>query len=149
GLRRGLPARFWFSRFDARGPHLFLVVSVAAESAGAAREELSSAFAAYLSTEERGESMPESEVEARHAACWGKALAVVDRAPGFAEDGTFVSFEQPAAGYPFFLAGGAAGDGIWETLTEQSRWCVRELAKVAPRNATASALRWLGELDRQ
>jgi hypothetical protein len=149
-VRRGWPGtRFWFSRFDARGPHLFVVISANRQDTPVLVECISDRLTTYLAQQRGGEHMSQEEVEERHAACRGKSLCAVDREAGLAEEGTFRSFGHPIDGYPFFLMTGAAEDGIPELLSEQSLWSIQELAKVAPRNAVASSLHWLAEVDRQ
>ena len=94
---------FWFDRFDARGPHLSIVLTLA--KAGVA-ERVSSSLKRYLSDFPSTELLSLDEVTALHKACRGKMQCEADRLPELAENDTFLAYEHPAWDFPFSLSQG-------------------------------------------
>lgn len=150
--RTGDARAFWFTRFDARGPHVFATLTLAPGSgpARALRERLAERVAAFLAPDpdrsrSAGPAGSGSTLAARHAACRGKWMCALDRKPGMAREGTFAVFSHPAGGYPFSLAGRpSARPELWRLLDDLSFWTIARLD--AP---VTAALRWIAGLERQ
>lgn len=146
--------RFWFDRFDARGPHLFLLFSAAETGIDALRARLEALITGgleALAAEGPADDTPgAARIEELHAACRGKTLCAADRQPGLAADGSFVLDSQPADAYPFHLtpAHGPA-DTIWPRISALTNWTLEQRAAAGDEPATAAALRFMAGLDRQ
>jgi hypothetical protein len=144
---RGALRRVWSTRFDARGPHLFLLLGVDPAAAGAVRDEVAARVGAWLARHPSGEEIPLEERERRHAECRGKYLCPQDRAPGLAANNSWELAEQEPGGYPLWLfqrmAPGAEAE-FWEVAAELFHWSVEQ---VAAGGGTRAALEWMAAVD--
>jgi len=146
--RERLVDRFWFDRFDARGPHVFALFR-ARGVPEEVRSRLAEPLAAYLAASPSSEPLSREEAAARSTACRGKAQGAPDRLPGLADNNSCCFFEHPPGGYPYSLSAGLANeDELWEILTEQCFQVIAEIAE-APDSSPGAALCWLAELDRE
>lgn len=145
--RRGSLVRFWFDRFDARGPHIFAVLTIPAEIQRAVTMLLSTRITRHLATCPASDDLDPTELAARHAACQGKTLCEPDRYPGFAASDSFVIFEHESDGYPFCLSMGAADtDALWTLVSDLSLWAIDRLGATTDRLETA--VHWVATVDR-
>jgi hypothetical protein len=146
---QGLADRFWYDRFDARGPHVFALFSGPDEAAPETGRRLAARLDAYLA-ERPSAVVLEEELAARHAETRGKELCSADALPGLAGNNSYVLFEQPANGYPFaFAAGLENADEIWCLLDDLARAAVRQVASQPGTVPTGAAVRWIAGLDRE
>lgn len=134
---RDLCDRFWYTVFDARGPHVFAIFSLAREEGGDAedrkealegfvRERLEGWLEAHPSTE----TLDRSEVEERHRACRGKILSPLDEEPGLAANDSLELFDQPPDRYPFLHTRDMARAGeLWRELDAVSFWALDHLTE--------------------
>ncbi|HEX2093810.1 MAG TPA: lantibiotic dehydratase C-terminal domain-containing protein [Longimicrobiaceae bacterium] len=140
----GLVRRFWFTRFDARGPHLFILLSTPGNRSAEVRERLGTlmdeGLAAYGSTG----GPDQDELEKRHAECRGRCLCSIDAEPGFAPRDSYRFAGQPPNAYPFYVLP-ATADGLWELITDLTFW---NLGYLGGSESTAAALRWVATMDR-
>jgi hypothetical protein len=143
GLARG----FWFDRFDARGPHLFVLVAAPPEASGEASRRLSGRLDEYLAARPSAAPLSPGQVSTLHTQTRGKSLCAVDTQPGLAGNNSYVLFEQPATGYPFYLLG--TGDELWRLLNDLTLWAVEQLAAAQQRVPLGAAVRWVAALDRE
>lgn len=140
-LDEGRIRRFWYQRFDARGPHLFVLLGGA--GLAEARARLDARLAAYLAASPSTEPISENEVRALHAALRGKELCALDAEPGFAPVDSWAWTPQPRDGYPMrFLAGVPDPDGVWDELTQVALWSTTRLG-----GAADAAVRWIAAVD--
>ena len=147
--RSRFPVQFWFDRFDARGPHIFLLMTILKPYCEEARAFLSSRFSCFLAAGSNPEPVSAEEAKLRNNGCRGKWLCAVDREPGMATDNSYYTFEQPADGYPFFLSRGLDHEEeLWRLLDSQTTWAIKQLALTLPKPATAVGVLWLAALDR-
>lgn len=144
---RGL-RRFWFDRFDARGPHVFALFTVPSERFEQARDLLDERLTAYLADHPCQVEITEEELVDRHRACRGIALCEVDAEEGFAPDNTVRFFEQPGDRYPFNLGRSLADpDRLWDLLDGLTGWTIDRLASEPGAIPTAAAVHWLAALS--
>jgi len=146
--RPGIPVRFWFDRFDARGPHLFTLFTVPAASGPPIQALLARAFEEYLSRQPSREALSSEKLEEYHAGCQGKALCQADTHLGIAANNSFCLFEQPADGYPFFLTRGLRdAEEIWQ-LRDALAVSVVDTLSTAAAGTAGVALEWVAQVDR-
>src|SRR4051812_6556856 len=63
---QGIPLRFWFDRFDTRGPHVFSLLTVPEPRASEVRHLLSRTLDAYLAEHSTAGALDLEQVEAFH-----------------------------------------------------------------------------------
>jgi hypothetical protein len=145
--REGLAARLWFDRYDARGPHVFAVLTVASAAGPAVRSRIEESLAAYLATRPSAETLSARQLEKLHAQTRGRRQCEADGLPGFAPNNSFVTFDHPARGYPFHLSEGLAAEAdLWQRVSATSFWAVRQLGRESL--PAARAARWTAAVDR-
>jgi hypothetical protein len=142
----GLAERFWCDRYDARGPHLFCLLSVPA----AVREEVagrvSSRLDRHLARHPSTTALAAGELETRHRECRGRVQCEADAYPGFAANNSYHLFVHAPRGYPLALGHGLAEEGeLWRMLTDSTLWSIEQLGR-QPRTAAAG---WLAAVDRE
>ena len=142
----GLAERFWCDRYDARGPHLFCLLSVPA----AAREEVagrvSSRLDRHLARHPSTTALAAGELETRHRECRGRVQCEADAYPGFAANNSYHLFVHAPRGYPLALGHGLAEEGeLWRLLTDSTLWAIEQLGR-QPRTAAAG---WVAAVDRE
>src|SRR5262249_16582200 len=116
------PLRFWFDRFDRRGPHLFCLLTVPPEAALWVRGAIAGALARFLAGLAPSAAVTSEEVSSRHAACAGKAFHAIDSEPGIADENTCRIFLHEG-GYPFSLGSGSLYEAeTWELVGDLSCW---------------------------
>ncbi|HEU4558189.1 MAG TPA: lantibiotic dehydratase C-terminal domain-containing protein [Longimicrobium sp.] len=135
--------RAWFGRFDARGPHVYVLVSTPAGEAERARRTLADAVDAWLAAHPALETLDDETVRTRHAECRGKRLCALDDGPGFEAPGTYTFATGDARVYPLYVF--PEDEAVWALLTEHA------LANAAGvpegQSASAAGLRWLAAVD--
>lgn len=139
--------RFWFGRFDARGPHVFalFVVPEPAIRMELVRE-VSATLARYLADCPSGVTLSATELEARHLACRGKTLCAADHPSEPASNNTFVLCDHGPRDYPFSLSEELPDEErFWQHIEELSFWTIRQLG--AGGQATAATVRWVAAID--
>ncbi len=144
----GRVRRFWFDRFDARGPHLFLLFTVPPQAFPALRDELADRLTAYLAESPGPPGLDPETVAERHRQTRGGTLCEADALPGLADDHSFLLFEQSAHGYPFRASRPAAVHDLWDLLDALSLWTLGQVERHAGGAPTAAGIRWLAALDR-
>jgi|GEM_PF-3117911 len=140
----GVLRRAWFTRFDARGPHVAVLVSTPAGRVDEAREALSLAVEAWLAARPSLETLDADALELRHSECRGKRLNALDAEPGFAAPGTFAFAPHPASGYPFYVFP-EEDDAVWALLTDNS--LANAGGPPEGQSASTAGLRWLAAVD--
>jgi hypothetical protein len=134
---------FWFDRFDARGPHLSVVFTLADASISEATQRVFPSLTNYLAAFPSTDSLSPSEVAGLHKACRGKMQSEADRLPGLAENDTFLTYEHPSWDFPFSLSQSLSGaEEIWALVDDLSARSIAELATDRP-TPTKAAVRWL------
>jgi hypothetical protein len=147
--REGLATRFWFDRFDARGPHVLVVLTPAAGARSAVAERLTCRLGGFLATcsevPGQGAELSAEDVERRHAECRGKVQCVADSYPGLAEANSYCLFDHASRGYPFWLTVDLSSENeLWDLIDELAFWAVDRLADGS---AGLAAARWVAALD--
>lgn len=142
---------FFFDRFDARGPHLFFILSLDKRHLGLVESELKTLLDASLGTAKpQTPPLTQDELEERHRACRGKALCALDRLDGFAPQGSYEVFLHPLWGYPFAHGKHLDDDASlppgspWRDWTEITLWAIELLGSPL----LAQTLEWLTAVDR-
>src|SRR5690606_27208666 len=79
---RGLCHELWWTRFDARAPHVRALFTGRADAMPALREQVAAAVSAHLAGSPSRAELPEGERAERHRACRGKIQSPVDGHPG-------------------------------------------------------------------
>lgn len=141
--------RFWFDRFDARGPHAFALFGVRPSRRAELEDRLGSFLAGYLAELPASEPpLSDEVVRRRHDECRGKTMCAADREEGIAPPYTHRVFSHPPDGYPFWLTQGLAGEGVvWTLLTDLARWSLSRWGEDGKRPSVA-AIRWFAQWDR-
>lgn len=144
-VEAGALARFWPYRFDARGPHVAVLLGGPATRAEEARARLAARVEAFLASAPEGAAADPAEAERRHAACRGKVLSPLDALPGLAPSPSYAFAEAPERGYFFNLAPGMELDTLEPLLAEVALWAADRLRA---EGAAGSAVRWVAALGR-
>ena len=139
----GLARRFWFQRFDARGPHLFLLLGAAAGRADELRARLGARMEAWLAAHPSTEPFTDEEIRTRHGQCRGKRLCALDEGDDLVPNNSLRWAPHPTDGYPLRFTAGAAGETeIWELLSDLAAWSVDGLS-----SSSVAAVRWIAAVD--
>lgn len=142
----GLLHRFWFTVFDARGPHVIAVLTALDDAVAHVQQRLGARLDRYLAEHPSTVALTAEELERRHSGCRGKQLSAIDAEPGFAPNNSYRIVAHPADGYPFNRSTGVATqDELWEIVQEVVFWAIDQRRA---RTATAAAVRWIGWIDR-
>lgn len=139
---------FLYDRFDARGPHVFLLLAAgdAARSAELAAE-LERRIAPFLAALPESQGPEAAEIEERHLACRGKALCAVDRLEGFAARNSQAWAPHQEDGYPFWLWSGLSGrQELYRAISAQAASAIGQLA-ASGGVAAGPALRFAASVD--
>jgi len=145
-------ARLWFDRFDARGPHVMVVISVPPEAEAFALGRLGTALETFLAAKGAPSGLGADHAEACNLAVRGVALCQLDEAPGLAEEGSYALYGQPASGYPFYLTRGLSdslAERIWDQVSSLSLWAVAQIAGSAGNPPVRAAIRWLASFEQE
>lgn len=136
--------RWWFTRFDARGPHLFAVFTLAAARHAQVVEGLTADLETYWSRRPAA-TVDDDERRTRHQACRGKILCALDREPGLAPERTVRFFDHPRDGYPHHRI--PDDDSQWPLVSRLTDWIAAQLAEVEDRPPIGAALQLLAAVD--
>jgi hypothetical protein len=138
--------RFWFDRFDARGPHLFLLFGTEPATRQALTTQVTETLSSYLAASPSQTNLSPTELAARHQACRGKTLCTADRQPEPADNNTFVLFEHGPRHYPFSLSLGLPQEEqLWQSVEDLTFWVIRQLASKGA--ASDAAIAFVAALD--
>ena len=152
GLRSELgTVRFWFDRFDARGPHVVALFALPPGTGPVAEARLRPCLEGFLATHPPAGTVWPEEAEKRHLACRGAYLCSFDRATGLAREGSYALFEHSADGYPYLLTRGLpprVERRVWQLIDELSLWTVRQLAANPSGAPVRTAVLWLAAFER-
>lgn len=141
--RAGVARRFWYQRFDARGPHLFVLLGAAPGRADELRAAVDARLRAWIDAHPSTEALSDDELATRHGQCRGKQLCALDEEEGMAANDTVAWAPHPADGYPYRHTAGAAGEAeLWERLSDLAEWSIGGLG-----DATGTAIRWIAAVD--
>lgn len=143
--QQGWASRFWYSRFDARGPHVFLLWGTTPESLPALRSSLQREIEAFLRQCPSTEVLSAEQIERRHRECRGNTMSVADREPGLASNNSFVLFTHDPGDYPLHLSTGMAdAPQFWKRIDDLSCWVLEQLQD----DTAITAVRWVAAVDR-
>jgi hypothetical protein len=143
--------RFWFDRFDARGPHIVALFSVPLGADLIVAERLENRLLAYLAIHSRPGATLRKQVETRHESCLGMALCDVDSEPGIADENSYRIFWHSSWGYPYRLTRGLPPNvaaETWELIDELTRWTVAQIAMNPAESPVRKAVLWLASFER-
>ena len=147
---RGLAHRFWMDRFDARGPHVFSVLTLPRNAASEIAGELADRLGGHLASHPSSVALTTDQLARRHQALRQKRQCEVDGRPGFAANNSFEIFEHPLRGYPFSLSATRAGEEeLWDLVADLSLWTIGRLASRPGSPAMAEAQLWTASMDRE
>ncbi|HET6232123.1 MAG TPA: lantibiotic dehydratase C-terminal domain-containing protein, partial [Longimicrobiaceae bacterium] len=139
--------RFWFHRYDARGPHVLLLLSVPEAGEDEVLGLLSAALDEYLAESPSAAVIDDAELEKRHRMCRGGVLCSLDEGSDIAPNNSFGIVERAPNGYPFQYVSGAPDEDaeLWRTMGELSFWSIRHLG---PGREDRAVVRWAAAQDR-
>lgn len=138
----------WGTRFDARGPHLFLLVGAAPGAEEEVEMALRESVRRHLRLHPAGEVFTPQELAERHRQCRGSGFWRADRRPGIAPPDSFEAGAPEPDDFPHPLVRGmdaAAEEAYWGAST---RLFHRAAARVAEGAATPAAVGWVAAVDR-
>lgn len=145
--REGLAVRLWFDRYDARGPHVFAVLTLPPAAGPEVRRRIEESLAVHLAACPSTDPLSARQLERLHEQTRGRKQCEADGRSGFAPNNSFVTFDHPAQGYPFHLSEGlAAEEDLWQRVSETSFWAVRQLSRGSLPVARAAC--WTAGVDR-
>jgi hypothetical protein len=140
-----LADRFWYCRYDARGPHLFLQFATSAQRLEALSQFLKLKIGNYLAHSSNSVELTREELEKRHHACRGRTMSIADREQGLAENNSFVLFPHAANAYPWSLADGISeNESFFQYLSDLSIWAIEQIDG----SSMETSIRWLAAVDR-
>jgi Lantibiotic biosynthesis dehydratase C-term len=142
--------RFWFDRFDARGPHLVVLFQAPAPAHESVAQRLAEVLSQFLVGHGTASGVSRSEIEHRHAACKGAILCDLDAQPGFAPENSWELFRQRAEDYPYRITARfppSHARAFWEVIPDLCHWSVRQLAADPERGAPRTGLEFVAALD--
>jgi hypothetical protein len=145
---QGFIESFWFDRFDSRGPHLFVLLTlppgVQDEAARIAADRLGGYLADHPSTEQ----LSAEQLARLHSETRGKALCTVDAFPGMADNNSLAFFAHDRQGYPFSLSAGLLNEPeLWRLLDDLAQWAIRQIGEHGETSTVGAAVRWAAGLD--
>jgi hypothetical protein len=139
----GLMRRFWFQRFDARGPHLFVLAGAAPDRADELRDRLGARLEAWVAAHPSAEPLSDDALRTRHAECRGKQLCALDGEPGIAPNNTLAWTPHSPDGYPLGLTVDVAErDALWTLLSDLAEWTLGRLG-----GGAGTAVRWMADVE--
>lgn len=144
-------ARFWFDRFDARGPHIMVLVSVPSVLADRARELMIQRLDEFATAHQELSGVGEQEAERLHRSVGRTTLCAPDREPGLATENSYLLFTQPPGDYPFHLTASwpaEVEERAWTLVDDLAGWTIGRLAAKAGHKPTREAIMWLASLER-
>jgi hypothetical protein len=148
--REGLARSFWFDRFDARSPHLLALITALPEAIDEVSRRLSAQVGDYLAARPSTDALSTEEIATRHAQTRGKALCSADTLPDLADNNSYLVFEQPSHGYPFFIGAGLREEEeLWRLLDDLAFWAIDQLTAAPTAVPLGVAVRWIAGLDRE
>jgi len=148
--RRGSARRFWFDRFDARGPHLFALLTVPPEAREEIAATLAARLAAHLAAHPSTLEIPAERLARLHGETRGKRQCEPDGRTGVAPNNSFEIFHHPERGYPFHLSAGLPDEEeIWNLAADLSLWTISQLAARPGSPAMAAARHWAASVSRE
>lgn len=145
--RTGQVDRFWFDRYDARGPHLFFVFGAPADSLDRLTRRLGSALSTYLAHNPSLETLTAERLERLHLQTRGRRQCELDGWPGFGANDSWEIFAHPPYGYPFGLDE-PEEDEVWRLAAELALWTIERIASRTEAPGLAEAVRWTAAVDR-
>jgi hypothetical protein len=142
----GLIRRFWFDRFDARGPHVFGLLTLPAEAFPEVSERLVARLDEHLAAHP-SRDLPRERLQEFHDATRNRKLCSADGLPGIAANNSYILFEHGSTAYPFSLSAGLPGEEeLWQLLHDFSLWAVDWIAVRTDTRPISVAVRWAAEL---
>ncbi len=144
----GRLTRWLFDRFDARGPHLFVLLGAPSQDQRRRLEEdLAAQIESFQAAFPCREELTEEALWAQHAACRGKSLCALDRLDGLASNNSFLFAPQGESDYPFSIFRRTRDvPDFWRAFADESFWAISQLAASDGR-AMGPALRWAATFD--
>lgn len=151
--RSGQVDRFWFDRYDARGPHLFAVFGAPLDNLAPLTDRLGGALDRYLAGNPSPETLTMERLERIHLQTRGRRQCELDGQPGFGANDSWEIFAHPPRGYPFGLAEqirdkNGAADEVWRLAAELALWTIERIAARTEPPGLAEAVRWTAAVDR-
>lgn len=139
----GALERFWYDRFDTRGPHVLVLLGGPEARAAEVRGRLSAALDDYLARAPSPRVIEREELELRHRQCRGKHLCSLDLLPGFEPNNSYRWADDPEDAYIMRRPPGMDGRALNPLLADQALWSIDRLREGA---TTATAVRWAAGL---
>lgn len=139
--------RFWFDRYDARGPHLFAVFGAPTDRLERLTGRLGEALDRYLADNPSRETLTAERLERLHLQTRGRRQCEVDGWPGFGANDSWEIFAHPPYGYPFGLAEPEESE-IWRLAAELALWTIERIASRPEAPGIPEAVRWTVAVDR-
>jgi hypothetical protein len=139
--------RFWFDRYDARGPHLFAVFGAPRDNLDRLTGRLGGALDRYLAENPSPETLTPERLERLHLQTRGRRQCEVDGRPGFGANDSWEIFAHPPRGYPFGLAE-PDEDQVWRLAAELALRTIERIECRTEPPGLAEAVRWTAAVDR-
>jgi lantibiotic biosynthesis dehydratase-like protein len=143
--QEGWASRFWYCRYDARGPHVFVLFTTTNECKGVLRGFLEARISEFLREIPSREQLSLEQLEKHHRECRGRELSIADGMEGLADNNTYLMFDHESGAYPLNFSAAMPGAAeFWERMEKLCFWTIDQLEQ----DPTKAAIRWLAAVDR-
>jgi Lantibiotic biosynthesis dehydratase C-term len=140
---KGVLERFWYDRFDTRGPHVTLLLGGPESGVEKVRARLNAVLDDYLKRNPSTREIPQEELELRHKQCRGKHLCSLDLLPGLAPNNSYAWADDAEDEYVLKRTAGMDAGDVNDLLADQALWSIDQLRRGG---VTATAIRWAAGL---
>lgn len=141
---RGLAHHFWWTRFDARGPHLFTVFSTSPDKETELQRFLNHSINEFLRESPSTVALPAEVLEQRHLGCRGAMMCLGDKPEGLAENNSFLLFSHANENYPMSLGIDMADStDFWQHLDQLAFWAIQQ----AQSDIVPAGVQWFAAVD--
>jgi hypothetical protein len=140
---KGVLERFWYDRFDTRGPHVTLLLGGPESGVEKVRARLNAVLDEYLRRAPSTLQLTTEELELRHKQCRGKHLCSLDLLPGLAPNNSYQWADDAEDAYVLKRLEGMDAGELNDLLADQALWSIDQLRRGG---VTATAIRWAAGL---
>ena len=149
--RQGFIRGFLIDRYDARGPHIFTILTVPRAAAQETAARLATRFGNHLADHPSSELLTPEKLARRHTKTRLRQQCAVDGWPGFEANNSFEIFPNiRPGGYPFRLTSQLTREEkLWNLVTDLTFWTIDQLTARPGSPAMTAAWRWVASVEKE